>query len=107
MHPAILRYDEEVRLVPGMSAKNDGGKVAGVAVVACAAYCAGPIIAFLGAIGLGTVLGVFLFGGVGLGVAGLAVLWWFRRRKRQQTCAPSPVPSMPVTIAATRTRSDA
>ena len=87
-----------------MSAKNDGAKVAGVAVVACAACCAGPIIAFLGAIGLGTVLGVFLFGGLGLAVAGLGALWWLRRRKRQQTCSASPAPAMPVTMTPTRTR---
>ena len=89
-----------------MSTKSDGAKVAGVAVVACAACCAGPIIAFLGAIGLGTVLGVFFFGLVGLGVAGLGALWWLRRRKRQQICAASPARSMPVTMAATRTLTD-
>ena len=87
-----------------MSAKSDGAKVAGVAVVACAACCVGPIIAFLGAVGLGTVLGVFLFGLVGLGVAGLGALLWLRHRKRQKACAVTPKPSMPVTMAATRTR---
>ncbi len=87
-----------------MSAKNDGAKVTGVAVVACAACCAGPIIAFLGAIGLGTVLGVFLLGAVGLVVAGLGALWWLRRPKRQQKCAASPAPAMPVTMAPARTR---
>jgi hypothetical protein len=56
--------------------KRDGATVVGVGAAACVACCAGPILAFLAAIGLGTVVGVLLFGVVGLAVAaiGLAVL---------------------------------
>lgn len=88
-----------------MSANKDTAKVAGLAVVACAACCAAPVIGFLGAIGLATALGVVLFGATGLAVAVVAGLWWFRRRKRQQSCTAST--STPVTLTATRMRTDA
>jgi hypothetical protein len=42
------------------------GGVVGVGAIACGGCCAGPILAFLGAIGLGTVVGVAIFGLVGL-----------------------------------------
>ena len=88
-----------------MSANKDTAKVAGLAVVACAACCAGPIIGFLGAVGLATALGVFLFGAAGLAVAGVGGLWWLRRRKRQRSCTAST--STPVTLSAPRMRTDA
>ena len=88
-----------------MSANKDTAKVAGLAVVACAACCAGPIIGFLGAVGLATALGVFLFGATGLAVAGVSGLWWFRRRKRHRSCTAST--STPVTLSAPRMRTDA
>ena len=88
-----------------MTAKRDGAKVAGLAAVGCAACCAGPIIGFLAAIGLGTALVVFLYGVAGLAVASVGGLWWLRRRRRQQACT-TPT-TMPVTMTATRTRTDA
>ena len=87
-----------------MSANKDTAKVAGLAVAACAACCAGPIIGFLGAVGLGTVLGVFVFGAAGLAVAGVGVLWWLRRRRRQQSCVPAATTPVPVAAPKVRTR---
>ena len=69
---------------------SDGATVIGVGAVACALCCAGPILAFLGAIGLGTVLGVAIFGVVGLLVALLAIPLLIKRRQRRR-CAPGPV----------------
>jgi mercuric ion transport protein len=82
--------------------KRDGAAVVGVGVAACAVCCAGPILAFLGAIGLGTLLGVAVVGVVGLVVALLAVpvvLRWRRRRR----CS-DPVASVPVAAPKMRAR---
>lgn len=46
--------------------------VIGAGAAVCTACCAAPIAAFLTAVGLGAVLGVVLFGVVGLVVASLA-----------------------------------
>ena len=83
---------------------KDGAKTVGLAAAACVACCAGPIIGFLGAIGLGTVLGVFVFGAAGLAVAGVGGLWWLRRRRRQQVCAVAATAPVPVAAPTVRTR---
>ena len=63
----------------------------GIGAAACAACCAGPILGFLGAIGLGTLTGVLLFGITGLiiGVLAIAVVI-VRRRSRATACAAVP-----------------
>lgn len=62
----------------------------GIGVAACAVCCAGPILGFLAAVGLGTVLGVAVFGVAGLLIAPLAVVSLARRRQRAAACAPEP-----------------
>jgi membrane protein implicated in regulation of membrane protease activity len=66
--------------------------VLGAGAAACAACCAGPIIGFLAATGVATLLGAVAFGVVGVvaALAGAAVLR--RRRRRQQGCAPATAP---------------
>ncbi len=81
-----------------MTVGKDGAKTVGLAAAACVACCAGPIIGFLGAVGLGTVLGVFVFGTAGLAVVGIRGLWWLRRRRRHHSCVP--VETRPVPVAA-------
>lgn len=62
--------------------------LAGVgATAACAACCAGPILAALSAVGLGTVLGVAVFGVAGLAVAVLGVVLVLRSRRSATSCA--------------------
>jgi hypothetical protein len=85
-----------------MTVGKDGAKMVGLAAAACVACCAGPIIGFLGAVGLGTVLGAFAFGIAGLAVGGVGGLWWLRRRGRQHKCVPAATRSVPV--AAPRVR---
>ena len=85
-----------------MTTSKNGAKTVGIAAAACVACCAGPIIGFLGVIGLGTVLGVFVFGAAGLAVAGVGGLWWLRRRRRQPSCALAA--TAPVTVAAPTVR---
>jgi Flp pilus assembly protein TadB len=67
--------------------------VLGAGAAACAACCAGPIIGFLAATGVATLLGAIAFGVVGVvaALAGAAVLRR-RRRRRQQRCAPASAP---------------
>ena len=74
-----------------MSAKRDGAALVGVGAAACAVCCAGPILGFLAAIGLGTAAGFALFGAIGLVIAlAVGLVWYLRRRRRRSTCAPSP-----------------
>ena len=74
-----------------MSTKKEGAAIVGVGAAACAACCIGPILGFLGAIGLGTITGVLLFGIAGLLIAviGIAV-FTLRRRRRSTACATGP-----------------
>jgi drug/metabolite transporter (DMT)-like permease len=76
-----------------MSGRGETATVVGVGAVACAVCCAGPIVGFFAAIGLGTVAGAALFGTIGLLVAAaVGTLLIFRRRHRQQSaCAPADV----------------
>ena len=80
-----------------MSASGrEGAGLLGIGVAACAVCCAGPILGVLAAIGIGTALGVALFGVVGLAVALLAIVPVVRRRRAAATCVPSE--SEPVSI---------
>jgi Na+/proline symporter len=79
-----------------MKSKNENMAIAGVGVAACAVCCAGPIVGFLAAIGIGTALGVKLFGAVALVVGGiLAIMLVRRRNRRAATCA---MPAGPVDL---------
>ena len=77
---------------------RDGAAVVG-AGAACAVCCAGPIFALVGAIGLGTILGIAVFGVAGLLVALFAVPVLLQRRKRR--CGD---PAAPVQIPAPKVR---
>jgi hypothetical protein len=72
--------------------KRDGAAVVGAGVAACVVCCAAPILAFLSAIGLATVLGVAIFGLVGVIVALVAVPVFLRRRRTRCGEPPGPVP---------------
>ena len=61
------------------SSQREGAALVGVGVLACAACCAGPIIGFLAAIGLGTAVGVAMFGAIAVVVGGIALLFVLRR----------------------------
>lgn len=80
----------------------------GLAAVACVACCAGPIVAWVGALSLGAALGYALFGSVALVVAVAlgAVLVRRRRqqRRRQAECVVGAIASVPVPVAAPRVK---
>ncbi len=62
--------------------------IVGVGAIACAACCAGPILGFLAAIGLGTAAGLALFGTAAIVFGAVAIVVVLRRtRRRAATCA--------------------
>jgi ethanolamine transporter EutH len=64
--------------------------VLGVGAAACAACCAGPILGFVAATGIASVLGAVVFGVVGLVVVlAVAAVLYQRRRGRARQCAPT------------------
>jgi Flp pilus assembly protein TadB len=70
----------------------------GAGAVACAACCAGPILGFLAATGVASVLGALVFGVLGLLVVlAVAGVLWRRRRRRAKECVPA---TRPVTLDA-------
>jgi hypothetical protein len=74
-----------------VSAKRDGAAIVGIGAAACAVCCAGPILGFLAAIGLGTAAVFALFGVAGVVIAlAIGVVLYVRRRRRAPTCAPAP-----------------
>ncbi len=76
-----------------MSIKKENATIVGVGAAACVACCAGPIIGFLAAIGIGTAVGFALFGTISLVVGALAVAFVVRRcRRRAVTCSTIPAP---------------
>jgi hypothetical protein len=88
-----------------MTTKKDGGALVGVGAAACAACCAGPIIGFLAASGVGAVVGFALFGLVGFALAAVIGVVWYRRRPRRATAgtaSPETVTLGPPSVRTTR-----
>ena len=70
-----------------MTSKKDSAALVGVGAAACAVCCAGPILGFLAAIGLGTALGVAIWGVGALIVGAVAAAFVVvRRRGRAAAC---------------------
>jgi hypothetical protein len=63
--------------------RKSGLGVLGAGAAACAACCAGPVLGFLAATGVATLLGAVAFGAAGV-VAVLAGAAVFRRRRRRR-----------------------
>jgi hypothetical protein len=90
-----------------VSAKKENATIVGVGVAACAVCCAGPILAVLAAIGLGTAAGFALFGIFAILVgAAVTAFVLVRRRWRAAACSPTEAPGpVPVELTDTRARS--
>jgi hypothetical protein len=85
-----------------MSGNRDGAAMVGVGALACAACCAGPILGFLAALGLGTFAGAMVFGAGALFVGGaVAAAVVGSRRRRAAACAVTDV-DVPVEMSAER-----
>ena len=87
-----------------MSTSKENATILGVGVAACAVCCAGPIVAVLAALGLGTTVGFVLVGAVAFIGAAVIVLVVLRRGRRTVDCTPSAVKPAPVEFSGTRNR---
>lgn len=74
--------------------KRSAAGIVGFGAAACAACCAGPVVAFLAAAGLLTVGSVAMFGVAGLLVTIPAAVWFRRSRSNQTACATAEVVSV-------------
>jgi Flp pilus assembly protein TadB len=81
----------------GKTAKQGAG-ILGVGAAACTACCAPPVIAFLAAASVGTLMGIAAFGLVGLAILVPVVVAYLRRRRNRQ-CAEATA-SVPVVLGA-------
>lgn len=67
-----------------------GLRVLGIGAAACAACCAGPILGFLAATGIASVLSAVVLGVVGLvAVLAIAAVLLVRRRRQAHECTPT------------------
>ena len=66
-----------------MSSRKEGAALVGAGVAACAVCCAGSIGGILAAIGLGTAVGVSLYGAAALAVGAILVVIVVVRRRRR------------------------
>ena len=73
-----------------MTNKKQDVALIGAGAAACAVCCAGPILGFVAAIGLGTAAGVAMFGAAGLALAAVGLVVVLRlRRRRSIACGPA------------------
>lgn len=79
------------------STSKQGAGILGAGAAACAACCAPPIIGFLAAASISTLIGVALFGLVGLAVLVIAAAAYLRRRRANDPCVAEPEAD-PVTV---------
>jgi cytochrome c biogenesis protein CcdA len=84
-----------------VSTKRENAAIIGVGVGACAVCCAGPILAALAAIGLGTAAGLALFGTIAVLLGAALVAFVLVRRRRRTASCSSAVAQEPVPVALT------
>ena len=86
------------------SNRKDGAGILGLGAVACAACCAGPIIAFLGGIAALGAVGTLLFGAIAFAIAAsfiaLVLVW---RRHQGTRCQVAATPNVAVDPPVRRT----
>lgn len=87
--------------------KRSAAGIVGFGVAACAACCAGPVVAFLAAAGLLTAGSVAMFGLAGLLVTIPTAMWFRRRRAMKTTCAAPDVVSVELSTRPANTTPDA
>ena len=78
--------------------------VLGVGAAACAACCAGPILGFLAATGIASVLGAAVFGIVGLLIVLAVAAVLYQRRRDARRCEPATTGPVPLDAPQLKTR---
>ena len=89
----------------GSSGRRDGLGLLGLGVVACAACCAGPILAFLAGLTIAGLASTLAIGLAGLGLAALAAVAWLTVTRRCREVATGEVATgeaVPVGLPTTR-----
>ena len=81
--------------------RKDGFSVVGLGVAACAACCAGPILAVLGGLSLAGLTSTWLIGRSGLAISAVAGLAYLAARRRRASSSCATAPSEPVAVALT------
>jgi hypothetical protein len=80
--------------------------VLALGAAACAACCAGPILAFLGGLALAGLASTFVIGVAGLVVAGLALAAFVIVRQRRADAACPTARAAPVPVASPSRKAD-
>lgn len=78
---------------------NRGFRVLGIGAAACLACCAGPILAFLGGLGIAGLASTLLIGAGGLLITVVALVAFIVVRRRRTTCATPEHGPIPVTFS--------
>jgi glycerol-3-phosphate acyltransferase PlsY len=79
-------------------ADGSGAGILGFGAVACLACCAGPILAFLGGLGVAGLASTLFIGGVGVAVTAAAIAAFVVVRRRGSSCPAAD--EGPVAVAA-------
>ena len=75
--------------------RSSAFSVVGIGAAACVACCAGPILAFVGGLGLAGLASTAIIGAGGLAITAAAITAFFLARRRTTTCA-APIDSVQV-----------
>ena len=78
---------------------TDSFSLVGIGAAACIACCAGPILAFLGGLGIAGLASTLLIGASGLLITAAAVAAFIVVRRRRTTCDTSADGPVPVTLS--------
>ncbi len=88
----------------GSSATREGVGLVGLGVAACAACCAGPILAFLGGLTIAGLASTLVIGVAGLAIALVAGTAWFIVRRRRRNACRDGAAGGPVSVASPTAR---
>ena len=84
--------------------KGADAALIGAGAAACAVCCAGPVLGFMAALGVGAIAGTLLFGVAALVVTAVVGILFLVRRRRRQTACGSPPLEQAVTVSPARIR---
>lgn len=79
---------------------RNGARLLGLGAAACVACCVGPILAFLGGLGVAGIVSSWLIGGSGFVIAAVAAFASVavRRRRARPACAAGAAEPVPVQL---------
>jgi hypothetical protein len=81
---------------------RDGVGILGIGAGACLVCCAGPIVAFLGGLGIAGLASTLLIGAAGAAITAAAITAFVVVRRHRSSCAQPDEGPMPVAAPTTR-----